>query len=107
MLCCLFFIFFGFWFNFYYFLPGIFGFPCVFMCLGKAIAGFKERRLSFLRIYFLLLWVLHIEVFSARLNAIWVLQFSFSGIKERHPETLHSVLSFFNVGFQNVNQMSL
>lgn len=73
------------------------------MCLGKAIAGFNERRLSFF-----LLWVLHVEVFSARLNAIWVLQFSFSGIKERHPEALYSVLSFFfNIGSQSVNQMSL
>lgn len=80
------------------------------MCLcvgGKGTAGSNEGRLSSPRSCFLLLRVSCVEVFSASLNAVWVLQLSFSGIKERHLETLYSVLSVFNVGSQNVNQMSL
>lgn len=69
--------------------------------------GFNEGRLSSPRTCFLLLWVLCVDVFSAGLNAIWVLQHSFSGITERYLGTLYLVLSFFNVGSQNVNQMSL
>lgn len=42
-----------------------------------------------------LLWVLCVDVFSARLNAIWVLQLSFSGIKERYLGMLYFVLSIF------------
>lgn len=71
------------------------------------MVGFNEGRLSSSTTCFLLLRVLCVDVFSARLNAIWVLQLSFCGIKERHLGTLYLVLSFFNVGSQNVNQMSL
>lgn len=56
---------------------------------------------------FYLLWVLCVDVFSVRLSAIWVLQLSFSGIKERYLGTLYLCSLFSNVGSQNVNQISL
>lgn len=59
------------------------------------MVGFNEGRLSSPRTRLSLLRVLCVDVFSARLNAIWVLQLSFSGIKERHLGTLYLVLSFF------------
>lgn len=96
------------WFRFLLLFLWHFSFPqCVYALGEKGTAGFNEGRLSSPRTCYLLLSVLCVEVFSARLNAVWVLQLSFSGIKERHLETLYSVLSFFNVGSQNVNQMSL